>query len=719
MTGSAGLEPAVMGKAQRRKQERVPAARPPQPARPARAAAVPAAGLGPARAYLAPLLIVALGLVLYANSFTVPFLFDDYFEIANNPLLKTVSPLLEYLQRSRGIPAFTFALNYRWSGLDVWGFHLINVIVHLVNALLVYGLVLRTLTLPGWRERYRHSADGLAALVALVFLAHPLQTMAVSYIVQRTESIAAFFYLLTMLLFSFASTAPAGGRRIALYAGAAISAFLGVVSKEVVATVPLALLAYRLCFLPSTSSRSPGRRLALAAVLLLPLGYALLLARPYLFPAAETLAPDVPRAWLYIPTAGFQLEGVSSWQYLLTQFGIVLWYLRLYVLPTEQCFDYGWPLVDSPWRADVLLPLALLLALLGAALAVYRRYPLATFCIVWMFITLAPTSTIIPLRDAAFEQRMYLPIVGLSWLIVVGGFDALGWLAARVQRRADTLRRVGAAAAGVWIALLGVATIARNRVLQDPVALAADSLEKAPQNWRAHSAYGEAMLDAGHTDEGVRALEEAIRLNPDIGSARVELGQIYLKARRLDEAEAVLRPATNAMEESVAAAAHVQMAQVAYARGDLRAATWELQQALSLKPNWDQAHRQLAHVYARLGLWFSSAGEYQKLLQIKPQLANDVAAQAALVHYNAGRGFQARNQTGGAVTMLRGALRFRPNWAAAHHYLAYLLAANGEWSEAERELGQIPPSDDPLAAADLQRVRDRQPLSPPPPPPKD
>src|SRR5215831_8785998 len=107
MTASAGLEPRRMGKAQRRKQERVPTARPAEPApRPAAAVAVPALSLGPARAYLAPLLIVALGLVLYANSFTVPFLFDDYFEIANNPLLKTVAPLTDYLQRSRGIPAF-------------------------------------------------------------------------------------------------------------------------------------------------------------------------------------------------------------------------------------------------------------------------------------------------------------------------------------------------------------------------------------------------------------------------------------------------------------------------------------------------------------------------------------------------------------------------------------------------------------------------------------
>src|SRR5215475_64924 len=179
MTPSAALEPPVMGKAQRRKQDRAPSARPPEPARRQAPAAPRAARLaGPPRLLLALLCIVALAVVVYTNSFNIPLLFDDYFEINNNPNVKTVAPLLEYLQRSRGIPALTFALNYRWNGFDVWGFHLVNVVVHVANALLVFALVLRTLRLPGLRDRYRQSADVLAGLVALVFLAHPLQTMA-------------------------------------------------------------------------------------------------------------------------------------------------------------------------------------------------------------------------------------------------------------------------------------------------------------------------------------------------------------------------------------------------------------------------------------------------------------------------------------------------------------------------------------------------------------
>jgi len=705
-----------MGKAQRRKQERMVVARPAEPAqRAVTVAASPVDWARVLRLVLAPALIVVVGLLLYANSFSIPFVFDDYFEIASNPTVQTLEPPLDYLRRSRGIPAFTFALNYRLGGFDVWGFHLVNVLVHIANALLVYLLVHRTLRLPALRQRYGDAAGVLAAVVALAFAAHPLQTMAASYIVQRAESIAAFFYLLTLLLFSAALTSTVWVRRVGLLAAAALAALLGVVSKESVATVPVAALAYRLCFVPAAPGRSRAARWGLAALLLLPLGYGMMLAWPYLFPAAPTVAPDVPRSWLYIPTAGFQVEGVTSWQYLLTQFGVIVWYLRLYLLPIGQCFDYGWPFVDSPWRADVLLPLAVLLAVVGAALASYRRYPLATFCLLWVFITLAPTSSFIPLRDAAFEQRMYLPIIGLSWLVVVGGFDLLGWMATRTGVSTQSLRRAGLAAAAVWIVALGAATIARNEVLSDPVALAADSVEKAPHNWRAYSTYGEALLGARRTEDAMHAYEEAVRLNPEAGSGRVQLGQLYLQARRFDEAEAALKPATLVVEESVAAAAHVQLASLWHARGDLRLSSWHLVRALSLKPEWAAVRRQLGAIYARLGLWFAATGEYQKAMKLKPQLTNDLAGPTAQVSYRAAIAFQEEGKPHGAIAMLRIALRYRPAWPAAHHYLAYEYANTGQWDEAVRELERIGASDDPLVAENRRRARERQPLTAPEP----
>jgi protein O-mannosyl-transferase len=705
-----------MGRAQRRKHERVSVQRPAERVRVRARAARRVVGPGLAGALLAPLLLAVVVLVLYANSFTVPFLFDDYFEISRNPMVKAIEPPLDYLTRARGIPAFTLALNYRLGGFDLWGFHLVNVLVHLANGLLVYALVLRTLRLPGLRERYGRAAEVLAALVALVFVAHPLQVMAVSYIVQRAESIAAFFYLSTLLLFCLASTTAARARRIALYGAAVVSALLGVVSKEIVVTVPLAALAYRLCFLPRPSGSSRAGRMVFAVLLLLPIGYGLMLAWPYLFPSHETVAPDAPRAWLYIPTAGFRLQGLTVWQYLLTQFGVILWYLRLFVLPTHQTFDYGWPFADSLWRADVLLPLIVLLGLLAVAVWAYRRYPLATFCLAWLFITLAPTSSIIPLSDAAFEHRMYLPIVGLAWLVVVGGYDLIGWAAVRTNRDAAALRRAGAVAAAVWIALLGVATMVRNGIMQDPIALAADTIAKAPDNWRGHSSHAEALIDAGRNDEAMRALEEALRLNPRIGSPRVQLGQLYLRAGRLDDAEAVLKPATEELEESVAAAAYMQLGMVYERRDDMPKTVEMLRAALRRKPDWAQLQAQLAAAYARAGFWYGAAGHYNTALRLNSRLLPRLGKTAADANLRAAANQLEESHTDTAEKLLSHALSYRPTDLTARHYLAVVSARNGEWERARGQLEALRQSQpgDPALLDNIERARRQEPLVPPP-----
>jgi hypothetical protein len=332
--------------------------------------------------FLPALLLLGAGLVVYANSFSIPFLFDDHFEILRNPDVKKVEPFFSYLTRARGIPTWSFALNYQWGGQEVWGYHLLNLTVHLASALVVYALTFTTLRLPSLGGRYRGREHVLAGLTALIFTVHPLQTMAVSYIVQRTESIAAFFYFLSLLFFARAETAQ-GGKRIAFYIGMAVAGFLGVVSKQTVVTLPATALAYRFCLVGRKDGARSWRPAAWWLVLLVPAAYAFYLSRAYLV----SLGPDTgaPRSWIFIPTAGFALEDITPGQYLMTQFGVILWYLRLYLLPTSQCFDYGWPLADSFWRLNVLLPLAVLLLFIGAAVALRRRSPVATFGIACSF----------------------------------------------------------------------------------------------------------------------------------------------------------------------------------------------------------------------------------------------------------------------------------------------------------------------------------------------
>lgn len=704
-----------MGRASRRKQDAAPPAQPAAGSAPASPSVRRTPRPRPAGAllvWLAPLAIVAVGLLAYANSFAVPFLFDDYFEIVDNPRVRILEPLGSYLTRSRGLTFLTFVLNVRAGGLDVWGFHLVNVGIHLANALLVFALVRYTLRLPRWAGRYTPRAEWLALLVALIFVAHPLQTMAATYLVQRAESLAALFYLLTLLLFAYGTGAERPRRRLAWLGLAGVSALLGVMSKEIVATVPLAAALYWQCFRAGAQRPAWWRRLAVLALLSLPLVYGLVLARHYLLPGTPDADPDAPRAWLFIPTAGFGLEGVGPWQYLLTQFGVIVWYLRLFAVPVGQVFDYGWPLADSPWTFAVLAPLAVLLAIAAVAVAAWRRYPLATFCLGWVFITLAPSSSIVPLRDAAFEHRMYLPVIGLAWLLVVGLDDLLARVAPARGWSLAGLRRLAGGAALAWVALLVALTVQRNAVLAEPLRLAAVDAARAPHHWRVHFQHGDALLRAERTDEAVAALEEAIRLDPRQGAPRVTLGSIYVRQRRWADAERVLEPATALREESVVAAAHQQLAAVYHARGELDRSATALRRALALRPQWSSLSHQLASIYARQGRWVYAARYYGAALQANPRLRGRLAAPAAEADYRAALRYAAQGKTPSARNLLIRALELQPNLVAARRALAVVAAAEGDWSRADAVLAELARRDpgDPWVAESRARVARREPL---------
>src|SRR5262245_50703536 len=244
-----------MGRTARRRREKDPGS--PQSAAVARPLATRASA--PARRgiaaegtltwILAPAVVLLVGIALYANSFGVPYLLDDQIEIVRSKQITELEPLWNYLTRARGIVGLSLALNYHWHALDLFGYHLVNLCIHLVNGLLVYALVLLTLRLPFFGGRYHRHATYLALATSLVFVAHPMQTMAVTYIIQRAESLASLFYLLALVLFVWGATASRGWGQGLAYAGAVGASLLGVLTKQIVATVPLTVILYQFCFL--------------------------------------------------------------------------------------------------------------------------------------------------------------------------------------------------------------------------------------------------------------------------------------------------------------------------------------------------------------------------------------------------------------------------------------------------------------------------------------
>ncbi len=659
-------------------------------------------------------LLVLVGVALYANSFSVPFVFDDQLEIVREAKVRELRPLWQYLTEARGVLSLSLALNYRLGELRVWGYHLVNFLVHLTNGLLVYALVLATLRLPFFAGRYQRHARSLALVTSLVFLAHPMQTIAVTYVIQRAESIASLFHLLAVLLFCYAATVASARRRTLAYASTVAATFLGILTKQVAAMIPLTILLYKICFLPFGRERAGRRaRWILYGLLFAALASTVAMSWRYMLPKGSP--PGRLLNAIFIPTAGFGLEGVTPWQYLLTQFGVVTWYLRLYFWPTQLCLDYGWPLVDSALRLDVVLPFLLLLAIGLAGIFAFRRYRLATFCIGWFFIVLAPTSTLFPLYDAAFEHRMYLPSVGLSWLIVVGAYDAAGWLAQRTGVATLKVWRGLAVAAAAWIATLGGLTIARNEVFRDPLRLTADSAKKAPNHWRPQWEYGRELMVRGRKDEAISAFEEAIRRDPRRAPPRIHLAQIYMERGLLDRAEVHLKEATKVKERSMAAAAFRQLGIIYEARGQRQLARTSFERVARLMPHWEPIRARLARLYELDHDWLEAAQEYDAIMTLNPRSRSMLAQRAASAYYRAGVEEYGSGRKKEAARLLEAATRYGQTNSLGHHYLALAYADLGQWDKAEAAIAaaaRVSP-DDPAVIENMQRIRGRQQRVPP------
>ena len=216
--------------------------------------------------------MIGLGiLIAYHNSFRGSLIFDDEPAILENPSIqqlwpvwKTLAPPADLTVTGRPVANFTLAVNYALSGTNVWSYHALNLLIHLLAGLTLFGVVRRTLLQPALRERFGRDAFPLAVVIALLWSLHPLQTEAVTYVIQRVESLMGLFYLLTFYCFIRSVESP----RPRLWQGCAVAAcLLGAATKEVTATAPLLVLLYDRTFVAGSFREAWRRRGGLHVVL--------------------------------------------------------------------------------------------------------------------------------------------------------------------------------------------------------------------------------------------------------------------------------------------------------------------------------------------------------------------------------------------------------------------------------------------------------------------
>ena len=424
--------------------------------------------------------VVGVAVVAYLPSFNAWFFLDDFRTILENPALHSVFDPAAVWQFSqyRFIASLSLAANYTLHGEQVFGYHLVNFLSHLVAGASLWLLVRainRTLALenaPSWM----HWTPWIALAV---FLLHPLQTQAVTYIVQRYTSLMAMFYLASMAAFAWGRLR--GDWRLLL--ASALFAALALFSKQTAATLPLALVLIELVFFRRLSARAWASTLAAAA------GLALLAAWLVSLPALDLVG--LTR----------ESDKLGRLDYLATQMQVLWRYIGLFFLFGEQRFEYAIDVADGFSAPLSWLAAAGHLGLVALGAALWRRQPLVAFGILFYYLAHAVESSFLPIIDVAFEHRTYLPNAGLAIAVA----SVLSALAARLTRW-----HAGALLALAILAVLGAETWQRNRLWADPIAFLTRDAELSPESQRAWTSLGKELLRAQRFEEGLKALDRAM-----------------------------------------------------------------------------------------------------------------------------------------------------------------------------------------------------------------
>jgi tetratricopeptide (TPR) repeat protein len=642
--------------------------------------------------FLSVFIIIGSLFATYSTSFHGPFIFDDNSSIIDNTSLKHLSQIFSlhggtgFTVSGRPILNASLALNYALGGYAVFGFHVLNFIIHCAASVTLFGLLRRTLKRIMKEGLSPYEVSTLSLLITLLWALHPLQTESVTYVIQRAESLMGFFYLFSIYGFirSIDEANEKASRTWAILS--VVSVFLGMGSKEVMVSAPFFILLYDRTLITGTFLQALKKRKLYYTFLALSLVIVCLIA-------LNTGTRN--------DTAGFGLQ-VSPLQYWQTQFQAITHYLFLSVWPKDLIFDYGvvWTRGLSEYWYHALIVIALL-SLTGWAMIQKKAYALLG---AFFFGVLAPTSIVPGVRQTMAEHRMYLPLASVITALVLIGF---------LQLKKKGLFKVGLITCLSFSCVLAYLTLSRNAVYQNPLTLYRDTATKRPENAFAHYNLANQILLKGKTktenvnqdelEEASREYAACIQYAPNYADAYFNWGNtLHLLGKTRDaiekydhavaynpkhaEAEAALaaelgkipgaeKLALMHLERSVTLNAENYDSQdnlgIALSQIPTRIAEAEAHflKAIALNPKDAKVHNDLGLMLSQIDTRKADAiSEYLKAINLNPTLTEAHVNIAFLLS-------EFPDKRDAAISQYEEALKLDPNQALAHNNVANLFAS--------------------------------------------
>jgi tetratricopeptide (TPR) repeat protein len=540
------------------------------------------------KAGVAFVLFFFLVLSIYANSFHASWQFDDKPNIVNNHHLHITNLRPQSLAKTfftdpknpreisqklyRPLPCLTFALNWYFGKDNVSGYHMLNLVIHILTAFLLFIFTLNLLKTPNLEREFKTNAFLIALLAAALWVVNPIQIQAVTYIVQRMASMAAMFYILSMFFYVKCRTSGTSLRRILFLLGCILAFLFAMGSKENSITLPLALFGVEVICFQDLSLQRTKRVLVLGLI-------------------AGGLLLTLLGIWLFIP--GNPLAFFGSYdsrpfgliERLLTEPRILLFYVSLIFYPIPDRFSIEHDVTVStslfqPWTTLPAILLTLVLIVFGFSQV--RKRPLIALAILFFYLNHVVESTVIPL-ELIFEHRNYLPSLFLFLPVAAGLIKLLDY----VKQRRYSIRYVLSGFIVLLIIVIGSGTYIRNRAWATEVSLWQDAMVKAPRSARPLTNLAWQMVYGPQADPG--QYDVALKL--------------YEKALSLQKSRSALNPVILD-----------NMAGIYFRKGEYQKATDLLEKALVLSPEYTKGRYDLSRILIAAGRWNRAAAHIDYLL---------------------------------------------------------------------------------------------------------